>query len=119
MQERQLKTLRGNIVGIWKMLESKREKKIKGYLQGKNYLGDIQQESCLDGQTKGMTRNIGEDWKGTREDRKKNKLEKEKQQKQSRKRKKLSRKSQEPENRQKTIKWEIYRTHMMSYKSLG
>ena len=29
-----------------------------------NYQGDLQQENCLDGQIKGMTKNIGEGWKG-------------------------------------------------------
>jgi len=36
----------------------------KEHLEEENCQGDLQQENCLDGQIKGMTKNIGEDWKG-------------------------------------------------------
>jgi len=36
----------------------------KEHLEEENCQGDLQQENCLDGQIKGTTKNIGEDWKG-------------------------------------------------------
>jgi len=36
----------------------------KEHLEEENYQGDLWQENCSDGQTKGTIKNIGEDWKG-------------------------------------------------------
>jgi len=36
----------------------------KGCSKGENCQGDLQQENCLGSQIKGMTKNIGEGWKG-------------------------------------------------------
>ena len=36
----------------------------EGTFRRENCQGDLQQENCLDGQIKGMTKNIGEGWKG-------------------------------------------------------
>jgi len=57
------------------MLEGKRKKRIREYLQGENYLGGLQQESYLYGQTRGTTKNIGEDLREIGEDKRENKLE--------------------------------------------
>jgi len=42
------------------------------------YQGDLQQENYLDGQTRDITKNIGEDWKEIEDDGKKNNQGKEK-----------------------------------------
>jgi len=36
----------------------------KEHLEKENCQGDLQQENCLDGRIKDMTKNIGKDWKG-------------------------------------------------------
>jgi len=113
--------LKKNIKGTWKTLEDRKERRIKGYLQEENYLGGSQQESYLDSQIRGTTRNIGKDLREIGEDGKKNKLEIKELWRQSRKKKrKLSKKSQEIGSGQKKIiiRWGTYRTHTMSYKSL-
>ena len=43
----------------------------KEHLEGENYQRDLQQKSCLDGQIKGMIKNIREGWKGIGDGRKK------------------------------------------------
>ena len=58
MQRKQLKNLRKNIDKIQKMLENRKEK--REYLEERNYQGNLQQESYLVGQIKGMIRNIGQ-----------------------------------------------------------
>ena len=58
MQKKQLKNLRKNIDKIQKMLENRKEK--REYLEERNYQGNLQQESYLVGQIKGMIRNIGQ-----------------------------------------------------------
>ena len=59
MQRKQLKNLRKNIDKIQKILENRKEK--REYLEERNYQGNLQQESYLVGQIKGMIRNIGQD----------------------------------------------------------
>ena len=58
MQRKQLKNLRKNIDKIQKMLENRKEK--REYLEERNYQGNLQQESYLVGQIKGIIRNIGQ-----------------------------------------------------------
>jgi len=57
-----LKNSRENIDEIWKIWQDKNTR--KEHSKEENCQGDLQQENCLDGQIKGMTKNIGEDWKG-------------------------------------------------------
>ena len=49
---------------MWRGKSTKR-----GCLEEENYQEDLQQESYLDGQTRDITKNIGEDWKGIGDDR--------------------------------------------------
>ena len=60
--ERQSKNLRENIDEIWKMQQDKNMRKERS--EEENCQGDLQQENCLDGQIKGITKNIGEGQKG-------------------------------------------------------
>jgi len=41
----------------------------KGHSNEKNYQGDLQQRSCMDGQISNMTRNIGVGWREIGDDR--------------------------------------------------
>ena len=50
----------------------------KGCLKKENCQGDLQQENCLGGWIKGMTKNIGEGWKGIGDGGKKSDQRKEK-----------------------------------------
>jgi len=58
MPERQSKNSRENINEIWKMWQDKNAR--KECSEEKNCQGDLQQENYLDGQIKGMTKNIRE-----------------------------------------------------------
>ena len=100
MQKKQLKSLKRNINETWKMQQDKNMR--KEHLEGENYQRDLQQKSCLDGQIKGMIKNIREGWKGIGDGRKKSNQEKEKW-KQLQRKKKLRKKIQELENKQKKI----------------
>ena len=62
MQKKRLRNLKRNINEIGKMQQDKNIR--KEHLEEENYQGDLRQENCSDGQTKGTIKNIGEDWKG-------------------------------------------------------
>ena len=98
MQEKQLKNLRGNISETWKTWQDKNAR--KEHSEEGNCQEDLQQENCLDSQTKDMTRSIGKGWKEIGNGGKGNDQEKE-EWKQLKKKKKLRKKNQELENGQK------------------
>ena len=117
MQKKQSKNLRKNIGKIWKILENKKEK--KKHLEEENCQEDLQQESYMGRQIKGMMRNIGQSQRGIGDVGKETELESEEQQRQlKRKKKKSTRKIQDLENRQKKImiKWEILEIHTINCK---
>ena len=64
-----------------KISRDKKGKKTRGYLPEENYLVDLQQENCLDGQTKGTIRNIGLGQREFRKDGREDKQDVKKQQK--------------------------------------
>jgi len=67
MHKKQSKNSRESTDGIWKMWHDKSVK--KGHSNEKNYQGDLQQRSCMDGQISNMTRNIGVGWREIGDDR--------------------------------------------------
>jgi len=89
----------------------------KEHLEEENCQGGLQQEKYLDGQTRGTTKNTGEDWRRIGDGGIENNHEKEKW-KQLRKKKKLRKKNQELESGQKktTMKWATWLTHTTSYR---
>jgi len=79
------------------MLEDKRGKKTRTYSQEVNYQEDLQQKSCLGGQTKGTMKNTRQGKKEIGEYAREDKLETEEPWRQSRrkKKKKLNKKNQD------------------------
>ena len=59
MQKRQSKSMKRNTEETWKMLEDRKRKK-EHFREG-NYQEGSQQENCLDGWTRGMTKNTRQD----------------------------------------------------------
>ena len=100
MPERQSKNSRENINEIWKMWQDKNAR--KECSEEKNCQGDLQQENYLDGQIKGMTKNIREGQKGIGDGGKESNQGKEKW-KQLQRKKKSGEKIQELENEWKKM----------------
>ena len=80
----------------------------------------------MDGMTRNLIGNIGEDWKGIRDDGDQEEQKKERHQKQSRKeirkmKKKMSKNTRrvEQKNGMKKMRWIIYKIYMMSCKIFG
>jgi len=66
MQKKQSKSLRRNIGKIWKIWQGKNMRKER--LEEESYQEDLRQENYSDGQTRDMTKNTREDWKGIGDD---------------------------------------------------
>jgi len=64
MQKKRSKNLRKSIGETWKMWHSKSTKKERS--DGKNCQKDLQQRNYMGGQTSDMTKNIGKEWRRTR-----------------------------------------------------
>jgi len=65
MQKKQLKNLRKNIGETWKTWCGKSTK--REHSDGENYQEDLRQRNYMGGQTSDMTKNIGEEWRRTRD----------------------------------------------------
>jgi len=70
MQKKQSKSSKRNTDKIWKMGQDKNAR--KKHIREENCQEDLWQENYSDGQTRDITKNIGEDWKGIRDGRKEN-----------------------------------------------
>ena len=57
MQKKQLKSLKENINEIWRIFRDKKKK--KEYSEEKNYQKDLQQESYMNKQIRGMIKSTG------------------------------------------------------------
>ena len=82
--------MKGSTEGTQRISGDRKRK--KGLSGEGSYQGDLQQKNYLDGQTKGMTKNIGQGWKEIGEDGKEEEKEGEEQWKQLKKKKKRSNK---------------------------